>query len=173
MTEIFQNMVHDKLIMGIMSLVFGVVLVVWQAGAIAEIIRILGILLLIGSAVALLTYFLGRENKGNPSTLATAILGIIVGLIFAYVPEWLIAFFPVVMGIILIVNGILDISMLASSPARTAAFPLGIVLAIFTLILGLVSLFQPLAVADAIVLVIGIAFLVNGVGDLVAVSMMR
>lgn len=173
MSEFFQKMVTSKLVMGIVSLLFGIVLVVWQAGAVAEIIRILGVLLLVGSVVLLLTYFFGRENKGNPSALASAILGLLVGIVFAYTPEWLVAFFPFVMGIVLLVSSVFNLSMFISSPVRTAAFPAGLLLSVLTLLLGIVAIAQPMEVADFLVAMIGVAFLAAGVIDLIEVAALR
>lgn len=172
MENFFRSMARNQLIVAVVSLVFGIVLVVWQTGAVAGIIRVLGVLLLVAAVCTFVTYFVGRDKR-NPSTLATAILELLVALLLAISPGWLIALFPVLMGLVLVISGIFNISVLVSAPVKSGLFPVGMVVSILTLALGLVAVVQPMAVADVLTVLIGIAFVVNGVTDLVAVAVMR
>lgn len=172
MENFFRSMARNKLIVAIVSLVFGLVLIIWQTGAVAGIIRVLGILVLVASVCTFVSYFAGRDKR-NPPTLATAILELLVALLLVFAPGWLIALFPVLMGLVLVVSSIFNISALVSAPVKTGMFPLGMVVSVITLVLGLVAIAQPMAMADVLTVIIGIAFLVNGITDLLAVSAMK
>lgn len=82
------------------------------------------------------TYHIGKENKKNPTTLTLSILGSsVAALIFIYSPGWLIAIFPIVMGVIAVIH--------------------------------------PTAIADTLILFIGITYLCNGIADLVALGALK
>lgn len=172
MRDFFQSMLHNKVIMACVSIVFGTFLIVGRGSAVADIIRILGIFLLVAAVTCFITYFFGSQSKGNPSTLATAILCTLVSLVFIYAPGWLIDLFPIVMGLALIVNSIFNISGLVSSPIRTGMFTASMVLSCITLVLGFVAVLHPSAVADVLIVLIGITYLLNGIDDLLAIAVL-
>lgn len=172
MKDFFQNMLHNKVIMACVSIVFGIFLIMGRGGAVADIIRVLGIFLMVGAVVCLISYLFGRQNKGNPSTLAWAILCVLVSLVFIYAPGWLIDLFPIVMGLALIVNSVFNIAGLVSSPVRTGMFTASMVLSCLTLVLGFVAVLHPSAVADALIVIIGITYLLNGLGDILAIAVL-
>lgn len=172
MRDFFQSMLHNKVIMACVSIVFGVFLIMGRGNAVAQIIRILGFFLLVGGVVCLLTYFFGKENRGNPSTLASAILYLLASVFFICTPSWLIDLFPIVMGIALIVNSIFNISGLMSSPIRTGMFTASMVFSVITLVLGFVAALHPSAVANFLIVLIGITYLLNGIGDLLAIAVL-
>lgn len=172
MQDVFQKVIRNKVITAIVSFLFGLVLIIWRAGAVAEIIRILGYLMLAGAAFSLVGYFFGRQTKGNPSTLASAVLGIIFGIVFVNTPGWLITLFPVVMGVVLILNGILNASALMSAPVKAGAFAVGMVLSILTLILGIVAVMHPMQMANMLILFMGVTYVVNGISDLIAIALL-
>lgn len=173
MREFLQKMVRNKLIMAVISIIFGIVLIAGKGSAVAAIIRVLGVLLLIGGVVYLITYLAGKVNKGNPSTLASAILFILVALIFIAAPHWLIDLFPILMGLVLIISSIFNISAALSAPVHTGLFTGSLVLSILSLILGFVAVLHPAAMANVLIAFIGVTYLINGVSDLIAISLMK
>lgn len=173
MKEFFQKMLRNKIIMAVISIIFGIILIVYQGGAVATILRILGVLVLVGAVIGLISYFANGANKDNPSVLASAILGFIFGIILVTAPGWLIAIFPIVMGLVLIINSIYNISALLSAPIKTGMFGFGLILSILSLILGIMAITRPGAVANAIILFIGITYLINGLTDLIAIASLR
>lgn len=173
MKDFFQQLVRNKVITAAVSIVFGIILIVGQGSAVAQLVRILGFLLLTGAAVGLITYFVGKENRRDPTTLTLSILGILASLVFIYSPWWLVDIFPVVMGVVLIINSVANISGLVSAPAKAKTFPAAMVLSILTLVLGFVAVFHPSSMANAIILYIGIVYLCNGISDLVMLSALK
>lgn len=166
-------MVHNKLIMAVISLILGILFIAFRGSAVESIIRIIGFILLASAAVYVITYFCGKENKGNPSTMATAILCVLFGIICVITPAWLVALFPVVMGIILIINSIFNISAFFSVRTKDRKAGVSVVLSVLTLIFGIIALAHPAAMANFLIVFIGTTMLFNGVGDLVTISMMK
>lgn len=171
MEELLKKLMKSKLIAAIASIILGVVLIVFQGNAVAQLIRIIGWVLLICAVVNLVEYF--RDGHENSAILASAILEIIFGFIFVKAPHWLVALFPVVMGLILAINSIFNLSAYFSSSFKTRRARTSAWTAILTLILGIIAIMHPSAMADVIIAFIGATFLINGISDLFILSLLK
>lgn len=173
MQALLKKMVQNQLIMAIVSILLGIALIIYQGRAVAEITLVVGYLLLAGAAVYLVSYFIGGANKGNPSTLASCILCILFGVICVMRPGWLVTLLPILMGISLILSSITNLSVLASQRGRGGMALLLGVFSVVTLVFGVVAIMNPVAMANFLVCFIGVSYLINGLGDLLAIALMR
>lgn len=171
MADFFRKIIRNQLVSAIVSIIFGIVLIAYRGNAVATIIRILGYLLFVGAVVYIIAYFVGKDGIRNPSQLASGILCALFGIICVATPGWLVSLFPVVLGIVLIISSIFNLSVLLSSPFHTGIGGLSLVLSILTLIFGILAIVDPWGTANILILFIGLTYLINGIGDLVAISL--
>lgn len=169
MNDFIQKTIKNKTIMAVLSIILGVYLILRRAAAVTDIIHVIGILILIAGIINLITWFANKEDR-NSASLAMAVLCAIVGLIFMAAPRWLVGIFPVVVGLVLIVNSVSNITGLARSDSIGAAHSTSLLMAVLSLILGIVLLFHPAAIANIIIAVAGVTFLINGISDLMLVT---
>lgn len=165
MKDMLGSIVGNKLIMAIVGIVFGAVLVVMQKEAIDGLVSILGAILLVSAAVFVVLYALGRDKR--PSYIASAIVAGVAGFVFVALPGVIVDFFPMLMGIVLIVSGIIDLAqVIAVLRHEGRSWGTAFFMSVVVIALGVFMLFYPGAIVDFMVLIIGISLLVNGLFDL-------
>jgi uncharacterized membrane protein HdeD (DUF308 family) len=159
------KLAQNKAVVAVASIVFGLVLVVQQAAALDSLVSICGYLLLASAAVYAILYATGSEKRRSYVVIAV-ILGLI-GLFIVVNPRAIVNIFPTLVGIILLVNGIVNY-LHAYAVVRPAghSWTAPMVLSIAVAILGLVMILAPGLIMDVLVLFMGIALLVNGAVDL-------
>ena len=165
MVEFLKDLARNKLVVAIASIVFGLVLVVQQTAALDWLVSVLGKLLLVCAAVYAIMYAVGSEKRRSNLILAV-VLGL-VGLLFAVNPRAIVNIFPTLMGIILVVNGLANFFH-AYAIVRPAGYSwtTPMVLSVAVAVLGLVMILAPGLIIDVLMLFMGIALIVNGIGDL-------
>lgn len=152
--------------MAVLSILVGLFLIIRQGSAIADVVRIIGWLILIAGIV---TFFTWLKDK-NTAEITTTIICIICGIIFISSPGWLINFFPILVGLLLIINSISNITALSKSGQKSNA---SLISAVLSLILGVLILFHPGALVNVITLLMGITLLINGISDLMLVNSVK
>jgi len=169
MRELFRN----KIVIAIAGIIFGIILIVHAAAAVDALVRILGAILLVASAVYLIRYFMQKETKQN----AFVVMGIILaaaGLFFVIRPDTIVNLFPLIIGIVLILSGVSDlVHAIGLNKAKVQGALVFIVLSILVIVLGVVVLLHPGTVADMLVTVMGISLLINGALDLVILAVTK
>lgn len=173
MKDFVNSIIKNKAIMAVLSILLGIILIVRQGAAVADLVRILGVLLLIAAVVNLITWLAEKKEERSNASLAGVIVCAIFGLIFTTTPGWLVALFPVLMGLAIIISSIVNITGLLQSGVRFGLFTPSLVMSIISLILGIVVLFHPGATANIIIALVGITFLANGIADLMMIFVFR
>ena len=166
--EKFRNAMRNKVILAVASIVFGLVLVIWQRSAVDTLVRILGIILVAVAAVFILMYIFKQDKK--PGFLVAGIIMAIVGAFFLIRPDFIVTLFPFIMGIILIVSGVFDLANIISMPKGMQGKTGITVVSIVIIAMGILCMFHPGAIANILILFIGIMYLFNGVFDLVVLA---
>jgi uncharacterized membrane protein HdeD (DUF308 family) len=172
MQDFFRKVVRNKIIMAVMSILFGILLIMAQSQAVEFIVRFAGWILLIAAAVFCIMYFTGGEVR-DPGRLVSAAITLLFGIILVNTPQIIVNFFPVLLGIVLIISSITNIAGLLSSLIRGPFWITSLMLAFVSLVLGVVVLMNPTAFADFIILFTGFTFIVNGITDLLLISVFR
>jgi len=164
MVEFFRDLAQNKLVVAIASIVFGFVLVIMQTAALDWVISTLGKLLLICAAVYAIMYAVGSEKRRSNLVLAV-VLGL-VGLFLAVNPRAIVNIFPTLVGIVLVVNGVANFLHSRAFVPAGSSWTTPMVLSVAVAALGLVMILAPGLIIDVLMLFMGIALIVNGVGDL-------
>lgn len=168
-------MIHNKLIMALVSIALGIALVIFRGSAVAVIIRITGVVLLIAAVVYILSYFFGKKNKGEQSAIASGCLCGLFSVVCIISPGWLIIAFPIIVGIIMIISSVFNLAAAfqshgAAGMGMTVAAAL---LSVLAIIFGFIAILNPVSMAAVLILFIGITLLINGVGDLITIAVMK
>lgn len=167
MKEKLTRLSGNRLVLAVAAIVFGLLLIIFRRQALDLMIRLMGVALI---ACACIYYFFYR--KGEEHDLLDKAVSIfigIVGLILIVAARGIVNFFPVIIGIVLIINAFANLARLFSVDAGTrgGGWRGSVVLQIVVLILGFCMMFFRHYAANVIVMFIGVAVLITGISNLV------
>ena len=156
-----RNIIRNKTILAIASIVFGIFLMIARRSAVDLMIRVMGYGLLATAVAYCIAYFTSQTR--DEVQLGYAVLALIGGLLVIWLAPAIVSIAPILAGILLIINGASDLFHAASgdSVPRRSAFASALII-----LLGLLILIRPGFISSAIVVVIGAAFVLNGLVDL-------
>lgn len=169
MQDFMKKFLSNQIVLAVLSIIFGLVLIIGRSSAVAFLVQVLGWMLIIAGVVNVILY-IARKYDRNPSQIATAVLLFIFGIFFVAWPNAVVSIFPIIMGLVLIFSSVTNIAGIAGAPLHGGAWGFSLVMAILSLILGIVVLIHPIATANVLYLFIGITYLINGISDLMVIS---
>lgn len=168
MREFIRNMKINYVTASILYLVLGLVLLIWPGITSSVICLVFGVLLLIYGAVTIIA-FLIRDSKAGSFLfdLVLGIVGVALGLLLLLRPDILLSILPVVLGIYIIIDALLNVKR-AIELHRMAyqRWWVILVLSLVSAALGVVILLRPYLTAEMLIRVIGFVFLYTGISDL-------
>ena len=161
MKQFFQDVKNSFLLSAAVSIILGIVLIVYPVKTSLLICYIAGALLLFGGVVALIRYI---ASRGEPFFFR---YDLFVALVI-FESDLVIAFIPVVIGIILLANGLLSIQK-AFNLKKTGLekWWLEFLLALLTSVLGIIICTNPFDAVATTNIFIGICLVYSGISDLV------
>ena len=132
--------------------------------------RLLGGALLITGAVYVISHFV--KSKGAAVVFQyDLILGVVLAIVGVWLlttPDLIVTFIQYILGVILVVHGLIDLQgawnlRSGDAPQWWSAF----LFALITLVLGGVVIWNPFASINALLMLVGIALIYDGVSDLI------
>jgi len=161
----FRELLKNKTINALLSIALGIVIIIARRAALDLLVKIIGGLVFTGGVAYLVINVIRPDTTATLKTdLIIAGLAMLAGLILVLCAEGVVDFFPTLMGIFLILNGLSHLAVAgADKRNRVIALITGIVI----IVLGVLIVMRPGIIADMIMVFIGVSFLVNGVFDLV------
>ena len=168
MKSVLQEQRRSSALVALVTIILGVVLVVWPDRSVSMICAILGGALLLCGLLYVIGWFAGKRRQSK------SVFMIIPGVILAGLGVWLmtssstvIALIQYVFGAVVLFHGILDLqAALALLTQRMNKWWIDLLLALLTLGLGLLILANPFGTFAAQVVLIGITLIYDGVSDL-------
>ena len=168
MKSVLQEQRRSSALVALVTIIVGVVLVVWPDRSVSMICAILGGALLLCGLLYVIGWFAGKRRQSK------SVFMIIPGVILAGLGVWLmtssstvIALIQYVFGAVVLFHGILDLqAALALLTQRMNKWWIDLLLALLTLGLGLLILANPFGTFAALVVLIGIALIYDGASDL-------
>ncbi|WP_342677473.1 HdeD family acid-resistance protein [Methanofollis sp. UBA420] len=152
------------LLQGIVTLLFGLVLLAWPAQTLVVLVTFLGIYWMITGIVALVGIFFGGDH--GIWTIVLALLGIIAGVLVLAYPLYSTAiissFLAILIGVLGMIMGAAGIAQGVSGGGWAPAL-----LGIISIILGVILLANPLFTVASLVLLLGILAILGGVSAMV------
>ena len=149
----------------------GIVLVGWPEASLNWICRLLGIVLLASGVVFIISYL--TKKKASTVLQYDLFIGVILALLGIWLltnPAIIISFVQYIFGAILIIHGIIDIQGTLSlrSGGSSRWYP-ALLFAIATIALGAIIILNPFASMSALVILIGISLIFDGITDILIV----
>ena len=155
------------MLLSILMVVIGLVLMLWPGHVMTTTLKILGIALLAGGVISIASWYRGRMQDVNVSTLALGILLALAGIFVLAAPKFLISIVPVAVGLVVVFNGIFNLAQaLDQRREGYSRWIVSLTLAILTLVLGLLIVFNPFSTMEMLVMAIGAVILYNGASNL-------
>lgn len=161
----FKNSMKRRSIMAaVLMIVTGIILILAQGRTLNFLVQIIGIMVLIGGVTGIVS--------GVMIAFAPEIIGGIaaacVGFFFYRFPYILVSFIPIIIGLLMVINGCINFAnafkgrMAAGyNPARD------MVLSVLAIVLGVLVVIHPFGTANIFVVLMGISLIFNGIVSLV------
>ena len=155
-------------ITGIVSAALGAILLFWPGLTMELICQFVGAALGILGIMSCLVFF--TQPKETPLRGASLVAGIplaILGLLIFLKPDFLIEFIPVVIGFIILFDGVANlIESLSILRHGDEKWWISLIFAVATILSGLLLIMKPFGIAKFIMRVIGAVVLYNGLSDI-------
>jgi len=155
-----RNYLRNKTVLAGVSIAVGIFLIIARKSAFDILCRIAGYALLAAAVAYVLLYFFGRNQ--NPVQLQYAGMAAVGGLLMIFLAPTLKYVFPILFGICLLIVGIGNLAATREDglPMYSKVGP------ILTIILAILIIIRPGAVASIVVLLAGIGLVINGLSEL-------
>ena len=148
--------------------VLGLVLCIWPQTAMNFICIVAGAALLIGGAWQIIAYLRGKAAAGlAPGSFVSGVFEMLFGLVLVFRPQVVQAAVPLLLSVLLLVDSIVKLQI--SIDLKRAGYGHWWQSLLASLVIGVAAfifILDPISSAASIVILIGVAFLVNGVSDL-------
>lgn len=161
-----------KVVSSLLFIVVGVILIIWRDPALTVICTILAALLCAAGAVGVVMYFVTKE-RGLASTavLAIGVVAAVVGLYLALHPDVLKAIVPAVVGILILISGIINLSeTITIHREKGDGVLLSLILSLVTIALGILILVKPSFLNNIILVLMGFSLIYDGVSNLIIIA---
>ncbi len=159
--------VKNLYVMSIIIGLIGLILLLMPGTATMLVCRIMGIGMIIG---ALSTLFFGPgEASGmgmRGATIGSGILMGIIGLVFIINPVFVVSIIPIIMGIGLFINGLVNVLQSFQIKKAGGPFIIHFVMAIITCLLGILIFSNPFGTIEITLRVIGVILIVDALTNL-------
>ena len=155
------KIIRNKTIYAVASIVIGIVMLIKGGRMATDLIRIVG-WLLIGTGVAYAaSYFFGEDR--DEVQLGYAILAGIGGLLLVLLAGTIVNLFPILAGIVLIVNGVINLGNARGDDEGSKNTK---ITAIAVIVLGVLVIIFGKTLINAAVVIMGILLILNGLAEL-------
>lgn len=165
----------SKMIGGIVSAALGALLLFWPGLTMGIICQAVGAALGIIGILTCVTFF--TQSEGSPFRAGSLIAGIPLALIGLYIflrPAFLIEIIPMVVGVIILLDGVANLfETMSLMKQGYGKWWISLIFALITIIGGLVLIMRPFSVAKTLMRVIGAVTLYNGLSDIFIASRMK
>lgn len=153
----------------VLAIILGVVLIMWPEAAVIYIIMVIGALFLLPGVYSVVSYFTRSKSGGDISRMfPVAGLGsILLGAWLLFMPGFFVNILMFVLGGVLLIAGIQQISSLISA-GKFGHVPFGYyVLPSLILLAGVLIIFYPMDVISNTLVIFGIVIALYGVNELI------
>ena len=149
--------------------VIGTVLVLFPGKALITILRVVGVGLILIGGIGVISYFVQKapEKKSLWKMLVSAVEAI-VGIVILANPALVISIYPVIMGIVIIIDGLSNVLTSISMKRHSiSAWKYSLVLALISILLGTIILCNPFSTASALISIIGVVLIYDAISNII------
>ena len=158
----------NKIIEAVVMIVFGLALVIWSGTAMLVVFRVIAALVAIAGIAVIVGFMFGRSNVyGSSVGLFGGVIAAVLGMYLFFNPDILVALGPTIIGLIIIVTGIVDVTEAIHierqhSGGTTAALVIGVI----ELILGVIFIMNPDVIQNILFILMGLCLIADGITDI-------
>lgn len=158
----------NKLIEAIILIALGLVLFIWSGTALDIICRAIAVIIAIIGIVVVIMYFFGRNNVyGSAVGLFFGVVSIALGCYLFSYPKILESLGPVIVGMIILVTGIVDLSeAMRITRQKSGGAIAALIIAVIEIILGVVFILHPSILNGIIMKLMAISLIADGIADI-------
>lgn len=169
MKEMFKRIKGEFILSSIMCMILGIVMIVWGHPILIILGRILNVILIAIGAVYLLGFFLNGMKNGFSAAIGAVVF--LVGIWGLANPAVIVSIIPIIIGVLLIGHGVKEFMVaLESKRYGYERWGIGVLLAIISLILGVLCVINAFGLMELAFYVIGAALIYNGISNIWVVS---
>ena len=164
----FKNYIVDAVLL----LAIGLFLLIHPSSTLNFLCTVFGVILLLMGVVKVLTYILAKDpQEKSVLSLIVAALQLIFGIWLLVKPEFFIAIFPIVAGLLIGYGAVVGLyETMQFKKLKLSGLTGLLVLSLVTLALAILVILHPTAIANIIIQVIGISMIVEGATLLIVMS---
>ncbi|MEE1228452.1 MAG: DUF308 domain-containing protein [Lachnospiraceae bacterium] len=152
------------LLIAIISIITGLILLFYPGSSLIILCRILGVSLAASGLIGLIQAIQLMQAIHINIPFAGSLIVLIVGLIILFDPTLVISIIPIIVGLCIMLSGLINLFNLINHRALyQGGFGISLFLAILTVALGFLILWNPFESASFLVMMIGIILLYNGI----------
>ncbi|MBQ6362663.1 MAG: DUF308 domain-containing protein [Lachnospiraceae bacterium] len=157
---------RGKVFAAIISLVIGVVLLVYPMTSLEVIVRMIGIALIISGLYAVLMFIVNGEDRSVGALIGGILLGVIGAGIF-YRPDFLVSFIPTLIGVLVVASGIANIcEAITLSKMKYQYWYISLILGLLTVIFGGLLIYNPFGAAEVMTRIVGVTVIFDAITNL-------
>lgn len=172
-SEVMIDLIKRKEIKGILVsilfIVLGVFLFIKPLELIETLLKVIGIILLIGGLFDFMNYFrLSSEDRIIDYTLMKGIMEITTSILFIFKSDVLSSVFPILLGLIIIFINIFKLEVAINLKKFDEKNSLiGVIISVLSIILGIVIILNPFSTLELVVKVSGIIIVVSELSNII------
>ncbi len=169
MNELVKQLLRGKIVPAVLSIVLGIALILAQRSAFDVLVKITGVLTVIGGVGFVCLYFFGPVTR-DKSALVLGCIAVVLGVVMFIYANVLDEIFISLMGVVLILNGLSNVT---EARLDTENRLLSAVFGVAVIILGILIILHPGSMMNGVTIYLGIFFVVNGLADLFLLHRMK
>lgn len=167
--NLFEKIRKDVVWSSVAYLVLGFVLLIRPGMALVTIVHILAIVAAVMGVVSLVSYFRDKYSVGNGGVIKGIVYFVIAAFLY-FGAGFIISIVPFILGILIVISGIVKLQEALDMMKYKADGSVAVlIIAILSLVFGILILINPFGTAELLFRIIGIALIYNGVSDLLTV----
>lgn len=167
----------NVVIRSVATILVGILLVVQRDVIMPVIVQCVGIAFILPGIIALVSLFVGSPSKKQRTSLVmpiiTSVGSIALGVWLLSVPLFFVAIFMNLLGVLLLLLGIYQITMLLMSKKYCNVAIYLFFMPLLLVVLGIFVLLKPFGAASLPFLLVGIGAIVGGLSDLISSLVVR
>ena len=167
MRKLLKQLKWDTLLMGALYILLGIVALVIPETMERLLGFLIGVVLIIAGAVSMISYLLRDAHQNYyHNDFLHGLLGILLGIVVLYKVEIIISLVPFLLGTLVLVSGLSKLQdVIDLKRLEYGNWIFMLVLAILNIVLGLVLIFNPMAVAELLFRLLGVGLIFSGITD--------
>ncbi|MCM1542203.1 MAG: DUF308 domain-containing protein [Blautia sp.] len=167
--KLLKQLKWDALLMGALYILLGIVALVIPETMERLLGFLIGGVLIVAGAVSMISYLLRDAHQNYyHNDFLHGLLGILLGIVVLYRIDIVISLVPLLLGVLVLVSGLSKLQdVIDLKRLEYGNWIFMLVLAVINIVLGLVLIFNPMAVATLLFRLLGVGLIFSGITDCV------